>query len=427
MKKLLMLGTSYESCEMIQYAKSKGIYTIVTDPREPEESIAKLVADEYWMIDVSDIDLLEQKCKEENINSVICGVSEYCLEMAMELCRRIKLPNYCTPQAWHYSRDKADFKALCREVGAPIPEDYFLSDSLLEKDLKNIKYPVVVKPVDMSANRGISYCYTQDELVAAYKYARSLSKNPKIIVERMLKGKEWYGYYAIANGEIRQICLNAMEAEPGQLKNIYSITTNITDGVERFNSEINPFIIKVLKKVGCKEGIAWVQVMLDKDDHFYIIEMGYRLPGDLPDRTYPQLCNFDALKWLVDYSIGDKHTVEDLPPQQEHSYKKCICGYSLWTHKSGYIKEFIGFDEVIKIPGVEFYTIHNVGEHFDKHSTLGVITVVAEDCDDFCRKIDLINRTISIIDSDGEDVIIRYTNFEYLKNVYDRSIERKNK
>ena len=229
MKKLLMLGTSYESCEMIKYAKSKGVYTIVTDPRAPEESIAKLVADEYWMINVSDIDLLENKCKEENINAVICGVSEFCLEVAMELCSRLGLPNYCTPQAWHYSRDKADFKALCRKVGAPVPEDYNISNEFLDTDLKNIKYPVVVKPVDMSANRGISYCYTQNELKAAYKYAQSLSKNPKIIVERMLKGKEWYGYYAIANGEIRQICLNAMESEPGQLKNIYSITTNITD------------------------------------------------------------------------------------------------------------------------------------------------------------------------------------------------------
>lgn len=29
MKKLLMLGTSKASCEMIEYAKSQGIYTIV--------------------------------------------------------------------------------------------------------------------------------------------------------------------------------------------------------------------------------------------------------------------------------------------------------------------------------------------------------------------------------------------------------------
>ena len=50
MKKLLMLGTSKASCEMIEYAKSQGIYTIVTDYLAPEKSKAKLIADEYWMI-----------------------------------------------------------------------------------------------------------------------------------------------------------------------------------------------------------------------------------------------------------------------------------------------------------------------------------------------------------------------------------------
>lgn len=38
MKKLLMLGTSKASCEMIEYAKSQGIYTIVTDYLAPEKS-----------------------------------------------------------------------------------------------------------------------------------------------------------------------------------------------------------------------------------------------------------------------------------------------------------------------------------------------------------------------------------------------------
>lgn len=47
MKKLLMLGTSKASCEMIEYAKSQGIYTIVTDYLTPEKSKAKLIADEY--------------------------------------------------------------------------------------------------------------------------------------------------------------------------------------------------------------------------------------------------------------------------------------------------------------------------------------------------------------------------------------------
>lgn len=417
-----MLGAGLASEEIIKYAKLQGVYTIVTDYLPPEKSTAKFISDEYWMINTGELDALEAKCREESVTAVMCGVSEFNLEMAMALCKRLGLPSYCTPEAWHYSRDKADFKRLCREVGAPVAEDYFLSDDLNDEELDKVKFPVVVKPVDLSGNRGISYCYNKKELIDAYHYAQSMSKSPKIVVERMLHGKEWYTYYAMADGEIRQICLNAMEAEPGQLKNLYSLTTSITGNVERVMKEINPQIEEVLRRVGCREGIAWVQLMLDEDDRFYIIEMGYRLPGDLTDFSYPALCGFNSIKWLTDYARGIKHSVDELPPPQEHSYQKCTCGYSLWTHKSGVIGEFKGIDEIRRLSGVDFYTQHHVGESFVEHRPLGVVTVAADNCNIFCHKIDQINKTISITDEAGEDVIIRYTDFDYLKKTYERAM-----
>ncbi len=59
MEKLLMLGTSLQSREIVEYAKSQGMYTIVTDYLPPEESRAKLVSDAYWMVNTGDLDTLE--------------------------------------------------------------------------------------------------------------------------------------------------------------------------------------------------------------------------------------------------------------------------------------------------------------------------------------------------------------------------------
>ena len=103
MKKLLMLGTSKASCEMIEYAKSQGVYTIVTDYLAPEKSKAKLIADEYWMISTGDFDALEKKCREEHIDGVCSGISTFCIPATMELCKRHGLQAYCTPESWHYT------------------------------------------------------------------------------------------------------------------------------------------------------------------------------------------------------------------------------------------------------------------------------------------------------------------------------------
>ena len=75
MEKLLMMGTGLASKEIIEYAKSQGVFTIVTDYLDPEKSTAKQVSDDYWMINTGDLDSLEKKCREEGITAVICGVS----------------------------------------------------------------------------------------------------------------------------------------------------------------------------------------------------------------------------------------------------------------------------------------------------------------------------------------------------------------
>lgn len=413
-----MLGTSYFSKEMILYAKSQGVYTIVTDPEPPARSIAKQVADEYWMINTCELDELEKRCREENVSAVICGISEFNLEMAMALCERLGLPSYCTPSAWKYSRDKAAFKKLCKKLGAPVADDYYLSEKLSDEELEQVVFPVVVKPIDMSANRGISYCYNREELVEACNYARSLSKSSTIVVERMLHGKEWYSYYAIADGEIRLVALNGMYAQTGELKNLYSLTTTVTDNVERFRNEINPQIVKVLKEVGCKEGVAWVQVMLDEDDKFYIIEMGYRLPGDLPFVQYEKLLNYNSVAWMVDYALGKKHSIDELPEEQRHAFTECGCSYSLWTKQEGVLSEIKGIDELLKLPGIKYYSLSQKGDHFAAHSTVGVIVFNAEDCESMCQILDVINQKLCVIDENGEDVLIHYTDYDYLKQIY---------
>lgn len=161
MKKLLMLGTSKASCEMIEYAKSQGIYTIVTDYLAPEKSKAKLIADEYWMISTGDFDTLEKKCREEHIDGVCSGISTFCIPATMELCKRLGLQAYCTPESWHYTMNKYDFKALCRSCNVPVATDYFVSNPPTEEELNNIKFPVVVKAVvteEMLESKTIREC-----------------------------------------------------------------------------------------------------------------------------------------------------------------------------------------------------------------------------------------------------------------------------
>ena len=92
-KKLLFLGIDTSTVDAIKYAKSKNIYTIVTDFNSPEAKPEKKAADEYWMIDVSDFEALKNRCMEEGITNIFAGNHEFCLDQCKRLCEELTL--YC--------------------------------------------------------------------------------------------------------------------------------------------------------------------------------------------------------------------------------------------------------------------------------------------------------------------------------------------
>lgn len=249
MKKILFLGNSSGTYPLLNQAQKQGLYTIVTDFCLPERSPAKLISDEYWMISTNDLDSLEKKCREENIQAVISGASDFNTGMAIKLCERLGLPCYCTDTVWNDSRDKVFFKRLATQTQVPIPEDYILSSDLDQEELKKIKYPVVVKPVDFDGNKGISFCNNQEELINGYRYAASLSDRSEIIVERMLSGVELFSYYALANGDASFLSLGTRLPQPGEPKFCYSMNTTINRFTSKYLEEMDASVITMLKEL----------------------------------------------------------------------------------------------------------------------------------------------------------------------------------
>ena len=105
-KKLLFLGIDTSTGDAIEYAKSKNIYTIVTDYNSPEIKKEKKEADEYWMIDVSDFEALKKRCIDECVTNIYAGNHEFCLDQCKRLCKELGFPFYASDSGWNAARDK---------------------------------------------------------------------------------------------------------------------------------------------------------------------------------------------------------------------------------------------------------------------------------------------------------------------------------
>ena len=419
MKKLLILGNSKACKEMIAYAKSQGIYTIVTDYFPPEKSSAKLLADEYWMISTGDYDQLEIKCREEQVDGVCSGISTFNIPATAELCKRLGLQAYCTPESWHYTINKYDFKALCRSCQVPVATDYFVSNPPTDEELNSIKFPVVVKCVDQSANRGMSYCSRKDDIAPAIEYALSFSKSDKYVIERMLKGIEYTAYYALADGEASLVCLFSDIAQKGTPNKCYTVNSTACDKLDLYLKEVDPYFRKALKQGGISEGVCWIEMILDEDGHFYVIEMGYRMSGDMMAIPIQEVTGFNSYKWLIDYSLGAKRTAKDLPPSQTEPFQRCGCSYILWSKaKKGVVSKIEGIDEICSNSNVYLDPTVKVGSKFKENQYLLTFLFTENNADEVCKVIEKINKVVKVIDEEGEDVVMRFTDYDELRRIY---------
>ena len=224
---------------------------------------------------------------------------------------------------------------------------YHISNQPTREELERIEYPVVVKAIDQSANRGMSYCFSADEIVPAMEYARSLSGNETVIIEKMLSGTEYGAWYAMADGEARLFGFVSMLHQPEEPNNCYSVTTTVADHLDLYLKEIDPYFCQALKEGNMNEGIAWIELILDQDGHFYVLEMGYRLAGDMMAGPLKEITHFDSYSWLIDIAAGFRHKPQDLPKKQTQMYDRAGCSYILWSKDmAGSVSKIYGVEEI---------------------------------------------------------------------------------
>lgn len=401
------------SVEIVQTARKMGYFTVVTDNLAPEYSDAKRVADEYWMISTGDTDALEQKCREEGIGAVFAGVSEFNLDQVKELTKRLGLPCYIEDSSWKYARDKSAFKAKCREVGIPVVEEYTLSDPPKEQELAGIEYPVVVKPVDGTGNKGLSICYNDAELIKGCEKARNNSQSRHILVERYVKGEETWRHYYLADNEIRFVYGGRAFRQPGYPTFLYLCGDSSVGDFQEYKEQLDQHCIDFLRAIGCTRGIAWFQFLKDEKGRYYALEMAQRLSADNSGVSIEKACGVNAMEWLLDTAFGVEHKASMLPETTKPPYKTVHCVYYQFADRAGKICSMEGYNELDPDQFQVSFLAHE-GTDVDQYRMITKIVFNADNGKEMCEKIRYINDHVRVLDEQGGNMYIMYTDYDYL-------------
>jgi biotin carboxylase len=189
--RLLIIGASSYQHYIYTTAKQMGfrIYSIDGNANAPMFKLAN----DYSVIDIYDVDRIVQYALKNRV-SLVTSIN---LDQGMSAVNRMKqllgLPHK-EPDVIERATKKDLMRETWRDAGVNIPE-YWVFDRNYERIIELVKktdFPLIIKPVDNAAKRGISILQRDANLLAQINEALSYSKCGRVIVEEYIDGQMYF-------------------------------------------------------------------------------------------------------------------------------------------------------------------------------------------------------------------------------------------
>lgn len=351
-KHLLMLGTNVGSTDMVAYAQSMGHRVTVTDYL-PDDAGAKKIADATASVSTIDVPALIEYARAHDVDAVLAGVNEGNLRSAIAVSEELGLPFYCTSAQWDRLMDKGQFRELCIAEDMPHPATYFSGPgSDFSADDVELRFPLVVKPVDGSSLRGITICQDAASLAQAVEAAVEASRHGDILLEAFVEGEEFTAAYVVVDGKVSLSSIDVRYpfAFDGMTTTFPVLRVYPPTFAQEYIDACDEAVRRVCAAVGLRNACVFFQG-IKGESGFAIFEAGLRMAGEAPYRFLDTVNGVNPMKHLVD-TIVDGRGAYDVSCDDPFLGGE-VCAIASFIYRAGTVAEIRGLDAVLsEIPEI---------------------------------------------------------------------------
>ena len=264
----------------------------------------------FYCVSTKDKDAILEVAKNEKVDGVVAYASDPAAPTAAYVAEKLGLPTnpYKSVEILAF-KDK--FRDFLRENNFNCPKAKgFLSLERAKQEINQFTFPVMVKPIDSSGSKGVSKVEKVEDFEEAYKIALDNSRGKNIIVEEFIEQDHPYmiaGDCFVVDGKVEFWgLLNSHRNDKvnpyvpvGTSYPIY-ISKNRLDLVKKETQ-------RLFDSLDVEFGAFNIEIMIDKNDKLYFIEMGPRNGGNMiPDLLY-MATGEDMIAATIESAIGNKY------------------------------------------------------------------------------------------------------------------------
>lgn len=397
MKRILMLGAAMQQIPAIKKAKEMGYYVITSDylPDNPGHQYA----DESYDVSTTDLDGVLELAKNTHIDGIVAYASDPAAPTAAYVAEKLGLPGNPYDSV-RILTQKDLFRAFLQEHGFNAPKACgFSTYEEAEKQIDDFSFPVMVKPVDSSGSKGVVKIYSKDELEDAVSEALSYSRRKRFIVEEFIvkKGYQVSGDGFSVDGKLvftsygNELYSNNGTRDYVALGEFWpSLLT------KEQKNKVDNELQKLITVLGMKTGAYNIEVILDKDDNVFILELGPRNGGSYIPQLIQYATGVDLIDYTLKAAVGED--CSGLSMAETHGF---YSNYMILSNKSGVFDKLWFEPEFEKNNLIDVYCTYKKGDKVTAYQntshSLGTILFQAQSLEELVNICSLINQYYKVI------------------------------
>jgi biotin carboxylase len=209
---LILARRSYRARAFLDAARSMGVdVTVASDHRA---SLGAMAPDDTLAVRLDDVPSalrrIESLAERVPFDAVLSAEDDGAV-LAAETARQLGL-RHAAPEAVRIARDKSMLRGRLAEAGLPGPWFRVIGpEEMPETVLGNISFPCVVKPLSLSASRGVIRVDSEGDFGNVLGRVRSIvdraGDEPRVLVEGFLPGVEVAVEGVLAAGRLHTLAL----------------------------------------------------------------------------------------------------------------------------------------------------------------------------------------------------------------------------
>lgn len=305
MKKLLLLGGSYQQIAAIEAAKSLGYFTVLCDYLT--DNPGQYHADRFYLTSTTDREAILKVAQDEKINGIIAYASDPAAPTVSYVAEKLGLPSNPL-ESVEILCNKDRLRKFMLENGFDVPASDAFDD--VESALKlSVNSAKIVKPVDSSGSKGVTVVYDNDGYENAVKKAFEFSRSKRIIVEDFVERAHPYiigGDIFVNDGEV--VLWGLMNCHrDARVNSLVPVGKSYPCDIDGKSLRIaKQTLTRLIKSLGIKNGPVNVELVLTEDGKCYVLDIGPRAGGNMIPELMGMIFGVDIVKYSVLQAMGEK-------------------------------------------------------------------------------------------------------------------------